>query len=60
MNAQTPSECRLKISMAIPTYHRDQVLIDTVRDLLALDPPPAEILVLDQMPEPSIPRAMNR
>lgn len=51
MNAQIPSECRLKISVAIPTYRRDQVLIDTVRDLLALDPPPAEILVLDQTPE---------
>lgn len=33
-----------------PTYRRDQVLVDTVRDLLALDPPPAEILVLDQPP----------
>jgi glycosyltransferase involved in cell wall biosynthesis len=73
------------LSVAIPTYRRDQVLIDTVRDLLAFDPPPAEILVLDQtpehapdvatvlrdwdtagqirwlrLPEPSIPRAMNR
>lgn len=36
---------------AISTYRRDQVLIDTVRDLLALDPPPAEILVLDQTPK---------
>ena len=74
-----------EVSIIIPTYRRDQVLIDTVRDLLALDPPPAEILVLDQtpahapdvasvlrewnaaghirwlrLPEPSIPRAMNR
>ena len=39
------------VSIIIPTYRRDQVLIDTVRDLLALDPPPAEILVLDQTPE---------
>jgi len=36
------------LSVAIPTYRRDQVLIDTVHDLLALDPPAAEILVLDQ------------
>ena len=74
-----------EVSIIIPTYRRDQVLVDTVRDLLALDPPPAEILVLDQtpehtpdvaaalrdwdfagrirwlrLPEPSIPRAMNR
>jgi GT2 family glycosyltransferase len=85
MNAQILSERQPKITAAIPTYRRDQVLIDTVRDLLALDPPPAEILVLDQtpehapdaaaalrdwdaagrirwlrLPEPSIPRAMNR
>ncbi len=36
------------ITVAIPTYGRDQVLIDTLRDLLALEPPAAEILVLDQ------------
>ncbi len=36
------------ITVAIPTYGRDQVLIDTLRDLRALEPPAAEILVLDQ------------
>jgi GT2 family glycosyltransferase len=41
---------RLKITVAIPTYGRDRVLVDLVRDLLALTPPPAQILVLDQTP----------
>ncbi len=50
-NAISPaSEPRLAISVAIPTYGRDEVLIDTLRGLLALDPPAAEILVLDQTP----------
>ena len=39
------------VSIIIPTYRRDQVLIDTVGELLACDPPPAEILVLDQTPK---------
>ena len=84
MNIES-TESRISVTVAIPTYRRDQVLVDTVRDLLALDPPPAEILVLDQtpehtpevaaalrdwdtaghirwlrLPEPSIPRAINR
>src|SRR5262245_1977636 len=73
------------ITVAIPTYGRDLVLIDTIRHVLALLPPPAEVIVLDQtkdhdpevvrtleawhragairwlqLPEPKIPRAMNR
>ena len=36
------------ISIAIPTYRREQVLIDTLGLLLSLDPRAAEILVLDQ------------
>src|SRR3954467_14123125 len=73
------------ITVAIPTYGRDQILVDTIRHVLAHVPPPAEVLVLDQtrehlpqvaqmleawhrsttirwlrLPEPSIPRAMNR
>jgi GT2 family glycosyltransferase len=36
------------ISVVIPTYQREQVLIDTLEFLLALAPPPAEILVMDQ------------
>lgn len=36
------------ITVAIPTYRREGVLLDTLRDLLALARGPAEILVLDQ------------
>lgn len=36
------------ISVVIPTYRREQVLVETLAYLLALQPPPAEILVLDQ------------
>src|SRR6476660_3164387 len=39
------------ITVAIPTYGRDQVLVDTIRHVLALVPPPAEVLVLDQTRE---------
>ena len=39
---------RLPISIVIPTYRRDSVLIATIKHLLDLDQTPAEILVLDQ------------
>jgi GT2 family glycosyltransferase len=38
----------LPVSVVIPTYRREQVLIDTVRSVLQLDPPPQEVLVIDQ------------
>ena len=38
----------LPLTIAIPTYRREQVLIETIESLLALDPRAAEILVLDQ------------
>jgi len=38
----------LPITVAIPTYQREQVLLDTLDYLLALTPRAAEILVLDQ------------
>jgi GT2 family glycosyltransferase len=38
----------MQVSVAIPTYRREKVLLDTVRFVQALTPPPAEILVLDQ------------
>ena len=38
----------LPVSVAIPTYRREQVLLDTLGHLFALDVPPDEILVLDQ------------
>ncbi|MFN9932114.1 MAG: glycosyltransferase [Cyanobacteriota bacterium] len=40
----------MTLTVAIPTYGRDQVLLDTVEALLALDPPPWELLVVDQTP----------
>ncbi|HET9334700.1 MAG TPA: glycosyltransferase family 2 protein [Gemmatimonadota bacterium] len=36
------------LSVVIPTYGRDDVLVETVNRVLALDPPPAELLVVDQ------------
>jgi glycosyltransferase involved in cell wall biosynthesis len=36
------------VTVAVPTYRREQVLLDTLGYLLEQVPPPAEILVLDQ------------
>jgi GT2 family glycosyltransferase len=44
-----------KVSAVIPTYRREQVLVDTLRYVLALSPAAAEILVLDQTPEHTAP-----
>jgi GT2 family glycosyltransferase len=41
----------LPITIAIPTYCREQVLVETIQSLLRLDPRAAEIVVLDQTPE---------
>jgi GT2 family glycosyltransferase len=38
----------LSLSIAIPTYQREAVLVETIEYLLALQPRAAEILVLDQ------------
>jgi len=38
------------VSIAIPTFHREDVLIDTVRAVLALSPPAGEVLIVDQTP----------
>jgi GT2 family glycosyltransferase len=38
----------IEISVVIPTYRREQVLLDTIGYLLRLKPAPAEILVVDQ------------
>jgi len=43
-----PGPRAVPLTIAIPTYRREQVLIDTIESLLALDPCAAEILVLDQ------------
>lgn len=39
------------VAVAIPTYRRERVLVDTVRQVLAQDPPPDEILIVDQTEE---------
>ena len=36
------------LAILIPTYGRDQVLIDSIADLLALESPAEELLILDQ------------
>jgi GT2 family glycosyltransferase len=38
------------VSIAIPTYGRDAVLVDTLRCVLDLDPRADEVLVIDQTP----------
>jgi len=40
----------MKLTVAIPTYGRDGVLTASVADLLDLDPPPWELLIVDQTP----------
>ena len=40
----------MTLSIAIVTFQREQVLVDTIAALLALDPQPLEILVIDQTP----------
>ena len=38
----------MSLSVVIPTYRRDQVLVDTIRCLHALHPPADEIVIVDQ------------
>lgn len=51
-NARAPADPagadRLDLSVVIPTYRRNQVLVDTLEALLALHPRAGEILVMDQ------------
>jgi GT2 family glycosyltransferase len=46
--------------VVIPTFGRERVLVETLRRVLALDPPPAEVLVMDQSPthEQDVARAL--
>ena len=46
------------LTIAIPTYRREQVLLETVHRLLSLNGPSSEILVLDQTPS-HIPRVQS-
>ena len=41
------------VSAVIVTYGRDRVLVETVRRVLAQEPPPSEVLVVDQTPRHS-------
>ena len=41
-----------KISVVIPTYRRGNMLLDTVRHVLALAEPPAAIIIVDQTEQP--------
>lgn len=43
-------EPRAPISIVIPTYGRDQVLLETIGHLLRLEPRAAEVIVVDQTP----------
>ena len=43
----------MTITIAIPTYNRGAILIQTIERLLALDPPAEEIIVVDQTREHS-------
>lgn len=51
-----------RVSVAIPTFGRERVLLDTLNLVLKLDPPPAEVLVIDQTPahEPDTEAALRR
>jgi len=40
----------MNLSVAIPTFGRDAVLTASIADLLALDPAPWELLIIDQTP----------
>jgi GT2 family glycosyltransferase len=60
-NDAIASDGPLPISIVIPTYRREQVLIDTLQYLLALQPRAAEILLVDQTPrhEPQTERRLQ-
>jgi GT2 family glycosyltransferase len=42
---------KLTVALAIPTYNREDVLVNTVKSALSLQPAPDEILVVDQTAE---------
>ena len=49
------------LTVVIPTFRREQVLVDTIASLLALDARPAEVIVVDQTAahEPETERALG-
>jgi GT2 family glycosyltransferase len=44
-------ETTLKVCLAIPTYNRERVLVETLKSVFGLKPKPNEILVIDQTEE---------
>lgn len=50
-NSEAASRSAADVSVVVPTYCRGAALLDTLRHLLAVDPPPGEILVVDQTEE---------
>ena len=44
-------EAPTTVCIAIPTYNRERVLLDTLEQVLAQDPPADEVLVVDQTVE---------
>lgn len=48
----TTDQCRsLTVAVAIATYRREAVLVETINEVFRQDPRPDEILVVDQTPE---------
>lgn len=49
------------VTIAIPTYGRDEVLVDTIRSCLNQDEPAGEIIILDQTPHhaPEVERTLT-
>ncbi len=50
MSADPHNAAPLRTTLIIPTFGRDQVLADTLGQVLNLDPAPDEVLVIDQTP----------
>jgi GT2 family glycosyltransferase len=48
--ASTGAACP-SVAIAIPTYLREEVLVQTIKDLLVLNPRADEIVIVDQSPE---------
>ncbi|MGD9613155.1 MAG: glycosyltransferase [Kiritimatiellia bacterium] len=46
--AEAAARTAADVSVVVPTYRRGAALLDTLGHLLAVEPPPAEILVVDQ------------
>jgi len=62
LSLDTALEVKGVACVVIPTYRRGRVLLDTLNHLLALEPPPDEILVVDQteFPPPEILSELTR